>query len=152
MKGFGIEIKNDLLEKKHVEGMGQAIWLYMWLIDKMTSINEKNIGLVLGGKSIKYEEIKKDLGISKNTLTRWTKILLKYPYIITIRTPYGTVYKVLKAKKRFTKKVKRFTNNEESNRFTTNRESNKTIQYNTKNSEYFLPGTGWVKKSETIKK
>jgi hypothetical protein len=27
MKGFGIEIKNDLLDPKHLEHMGQAVWL-----------------------------------------------------------------------------------------------------------------------------
>lgn len=101
MKGFGIEIKNDLLEAKHVDSMGQAVWLYMWLIDHMTSINEDGVGLILGGKPIKYLEISRELGISQDTYTRWIDKLLEYPYIIITRASYGIVFKVLKAKKRF---------------------------------------------------
>lgn len=130
MKGFGIEIKNNLLEPKHVENMGQAVWLYMWLVDKMTSISEEGIGRVLGGRPVKYDEIKLELGISKNTYSRWIARLLKYPYIETTLAPYGIVFRVLKAYKRFTKNQKRFTIND--TRFTKNGERNKTIQDNTK--------------------
>lgn len=108
MKGFGIEIKNDLLEPKHVEQMGSAVWLYMFLVDKMTSISEAGEGKVLGGKPIKYEEILDELGISQDTYTRWIDKLTEYPYIRAIRTPYGISYVVLKAHKRFRKKAERF--------------------------------------------
>lgn len=111
MKGFDIEIKNNLLEPKHIEAMNQSVWLYMWLVDKMTSVNEDGIGLVLGGKPIKYSEVKAELGISKNTYSRWIDKLLSYPYIVITRTPYGIVFRVLKAHKRF------------KNRITTNGES-----------------------------
>ena len=106
MKGFGIEIKNTLLEKKHVEKMGIAIWLYMWLVDHMTSITEEGIGNVLGGKPIKYEEVESELGISQDTYTRWIEKLSKYPYIETIRTPYGITFRVLKAHKHFKKRIR----------------------------------------------
>lgn len=103
MKGFGIEIKNDLLEPKHIDKMGSAIWLYLWLVDKMTSISEEGVGLVLGGRPVKYEEVHEELGISRDSYSRWMLKLEKYPYIEATRTPYGTVFKVLKAKKRFRK-------------------------------------------------
>lgn len=164
MKGFYIQIKNDLLDKKHVESMGQAIWLYMWLIDKMTSVKEGEIGIVLGGRPIKFEEIKEDLGIGKNTLTRWTKILLKYPYISTTIAPYGTVYKVLKAKKRFPKKDKRFPINEErrgspqignvnkDNTATNTKDRGFNFKSKTTDVEkYFMPGVGWVKSQTKFK-
>ena len=74
----------------------------MWLIDHMTSISEDGIGKVLGGRPIKYEEdIKPELGISQDTYTRWTEKLLEYPYIETTLAPYGIIFRVLKAKKRF---------------------------------------------------
>lgn len=114
MKGFGIYIKNSLLDPKHVEAMGQAVWLYMWFIDHMTSIDEKGVGKVLGGRPVKYEEIEKELGISQDTYTRWIARLEEYPYIITTRTPYGIVYKVLKADKRFRKNATSFRKNTES--------------------------------------
>ena len=106
MKGFGIEIKNDLLDPKHVENMGQAVWLYMFLVDKMTSITEQGVGKVLGGKPIKYTEIKAELGISQDTYSRWIEKLAKYPYIEITRTPYGISFRVLKAYKRFGKRIR----------------------------------------------
>lgn len=111
MKGFGIEIKNNLLEPKHIENMGVAVWLYMFLIDKITGITDQEVGIVLGGRPVKYEEIKAELGISKNTYTRWIHSLETYPYIETTLAPYGTIFRVFKAHKRFTKNVKRFTKN-----------------------------------------
>ena len=81
--------------------MDIAVWLYMFLVDKITSVNEDGVGTVLGGRPIKYEEIKEELGISADTYTRWIDILLTYPYIEAKRTPYGIVFKVLKAYKRF---------------------------------------------------
>jgi hypothetical protein len=105
MKGYYIEITNNLLEAKHRNKMGESVWLFMWLLDKMTSISEEGVGKVLGGKPIKYDEIKKDLGISRSTFQRWVNILEKEKYIITIRTPYGLSFSVNKAKKVFGKKV-----------------------------------------------
>ena len=105
MKGFGIEIKNDLLDPKHIESMGVAVWLYMFFIDKMTSISEEGIGKVLGGKPIKYEEVKAELGLSQRTYNRWVSILSKEGYLNMTRTPYGIVFSVNKAFKRFGKKI-----------------------------------------------
>ena len=53
MKGYFIEITNNLLDPKHQKAMKESVWLFMWLIDKMTSITEEGIGRVLGGKPIK---------------------------------------------------------------------------------------------------
>lgn len=104
MKDFFIEISNNLLDPLHCRTIGDSVWLFMWLLDKMTSINEKT-GKVLGGKPIKYAEIKKDLGISRSTYYRWMKKLEDSGYINTIRTPYGVSIIVLKAKKRFNRKA-----------------------------------------------
>jgi DNA-binding HxlR family transcriptional regulator len=101
MKGYGIYVQNDLLEPKHVKNIGKSIWLYMWLIDKMTGVDEYGIGIVLGGRPIQFYEINSELGISSDVYTEWVKKLEKYPYIQTKRTPYGIVFKLLKPKKRF---------------------------------------------------
>jgi len=130
MNGFGIDIKNNLLDPKHVDNMGQSVWLYMWLVDKMTSVNEKSIGKVLGGKPVKYEEVNKNLGISQDQYTAWIDKLLLYPYIQATRTPHGIIFNVLKAKKRFRKKSESqnesFREKSESNTFREKSESNKT--------------------------
>lgn len=123
MKGFGIYIQNDLLEPKHIEAMGIAVWLYMWLLDKMTSIDEKQVGHVLGNKPIKYEEIQEALGISADTYTRWMQTLEEAGYIKAIRTPAGISFRVFKAKKRFRKSAEG-DSAQMRNRFRTNAESN----------------------------
>jgi hypothetical protein len=103
LKGFGIYVKNDLLEPKHVKAMGEAVWLYMWLLDKITSVNENGQGRVLGNKPVLYEEVAIDLGIHRNTYTKYIKILKSYNYIQTLRTPRGICISVNKAKKSFNK-------------------------------------------------
>lgn len=110
MKGFGIYVQNDLLEPKHYKAIGGAIWFYLWCLDKMTSINENGIGLVLGGKPIKLQDVNKDLELSDRTYSRYIKTLQTGGYIDATRTPYGYVIKVTKAKKQFGKTVKRTVN------------------------------------------
>jgi Mn-dependent DtxR family transcriptional regulator len=105
MKGFGIYVQNDLLEPKHHDAMGRAIWLYLWCLDKMTSIKEDGTGIVLGGKPIKLEEIQKDLSLTDRTYTRYIVRLQEFGYISTVRTPYGYTIKVTKAKKQFGKRT-----------------------------------------------
>lgn len=106
MKGFYITVNNGLLDPKHYQGISEAIWLFMWCLDKMTIINhETGVGEVLGGKPIKFEDVEVDLGISRATYKRWLAILKKGKYISTNRTPYGLQIKVFKAKKRFGRKV-----------------------------------------------
>lgn len=110
MKGYYIQVTNGLLDSKHFKKMGPAVWLFMWLLDKMTSISEEGIGLVLGGKPIKYEEVKEDLEMSYATYKRWLSTLKKENYIITIRTPYGHTIKVCKAQKTFGQKHRQLKN------------------------------------------
>lgn len=130
MKGFTFEIKNNLLEKKHLESMGIAVWLFMWLDDKITKIDEQGTGWVLGGKPVKYEDIKNEFGISQATYTRWVNKLLKYPYINAIRTPHGISFRVFKAHKVFKKRVIKSDESKSShvrNHLVTCEESNKTV-------------------------
>ena len=104
MKGFGIYVKNNLLEPKHIEAMGESVWLYMWLLDKMTSVNENGLGKVLGGKPVTYEQVQSELGLTIRTYRRWVDRLRDAGYILTLRTPYGLSITVLKAEKIFTSK------------------------------------------------
>lgn len=106
MKGFGIYVKNDLLEPKHVKQMGEAVWLYMWLLDKMTTVNENGEGRVLGNKPIKFADVEHDLGVSRFAYVRWVDKLRNAGYINTLRTPSGLVITVTKAKKGKAEKAK----------------------------------------------
>ena len=105
MKGFFIEVSNNLLDPQHCKQLGEAVWIFMWLIDKITVITAQEKGKVLGNKPIRYEDIKTDLGISRSTYGRWMDVLEDNGYITTLRTPYGKCIVVLKAKKRFNKSV-----------------------------------------------
>lgn len=105
MKGFGIYVKNDLLEAKHIDQMGAAIWLYLWCLDCMTSITEDGIGNVLGGKVLTFDTLGGELGITHSRARTWLERLRKHGYIHTKRTPQGFVLTVSKAKKVFGKRV-----------------------------------------------
>jgi hypothetical protein len=106
MKGFYISVNNGLIEDKHRVAMGEAIWLYMLLLDKMTSVTESGIGKVLGGKPLKYEDVQEFYPLlPRTTYVRYVAILKTAGYIETIRTPRGLVFKVLKAKKIFNSDV-----------------------------------------------
>ncbi len=137
MKGFYIEITNNLLDPKHREAMKESVWLFMWFLDKMTSIDENGIGKVLGGKPIKYEDIKADLGISVRTYRRWTDQLKEKGYINVLRTPYGCVITVNKARKRFGRSVNNGTTRYATNGTSLARSgtSNKTLQLDSNNKD-----------------
>lgn len=98
MKGFGIHVKNDLLDPKHQKAMGRAVWLYMWCLDRMTKIDEGK-GFVLGGKPIIESEVTEELGISRPTYFRWLDVLRHHEYITTVHTPQGLTIVVHKAVK-----------------------------------------------------
>ena len=104
---YYITVSKGLLEAKHREKMQvnqktSAIWMYLWLLDKITHI-EGGLGQVLGGKPIKLEEI--DLGYNIKTARKMFSQLEREGYIQTRRTPYGRVIWVTKAKKIFGQKV-----------------------------------------------
>ena len=113
MKGFYITVKNGLLDPKHVHAMGGdrncgTIWLFLWLLDKMTIINyETGEGQVLGGKPITHSEIKQDLGVSLSTYKRYLVMLRKGGYISTIKTSRGLKITIYKAFKVFNQKIKK---------------------------------------------
>lgn len=105
MKGFDITVSNNLLEKKHVKAMGSAVWEYLWLLDKMTKIDQKSeCGKVLGGKPIKLQEISDDLGKHVSTISQNLAKMEKIGYIKMIHAPHGIIIIVTKAKKHFTKR------------------------------------------------
>lgn len=107
MKGFGIYVKNDLLDPKHYKNMGNSIWVYLWLLDRMTSISEDGIGKVLGGKPVTHSDISTELPMPERTYRKCVGELRKHGYINTIRTPYGLSFTINKAKKPFKRDVQK---------------------------------------------
>lgn len=101
LKGFGIYVKNNLLDPKHYKNMGEGLWLYLWLLDHMTSVNENGVGKVLKNKPITYEMVGDEIGMSRQVYIRWVDRLRSAGYIQTTRTPKGLCFTVNKAEKIF---------------------------------------------------
>lgn len=107
-KNFAIIVSNGILVKNHRDKIGIAIWEFLWLLDRVTKIDEKGDGIVLGGKPVKLKEIADSLGLHKITIRTNLRRLIDGKYISVKRTPYGSSIKVHKAKKR----VSEITNSE----------------------------------------
>jgi DNA-binding Lrp family transcriptional regulator len=106
--------------------MGSAVWEFMWCLDKITKV-EKEIGYVLGGKPINLSDLANQLGTVEMTTSRNLERLEEYGYITKLRTPYGIVIKVMKAKKRFNKNVDSIGLNKNVESPNRNVESNKIV-------------------------
>lgn len=105
MNGFFVSITNNLLEGKHYEKMGNAVWLYMWLIDRMTDISEGQ-GIVNNGVPVTHAMVNDDFKtLELRTYQRMIKTLRDAGYINTGQAKYGLYITVNKAKKQFGKKV-----------------------------------------------
>src|SRR5947209_1541990 len=104
MKGFFITISNGLLVDGHRKRMGAAVWEFMWLLDRITSITENGIGVVLGGRPIRLEELADDQ-VHINTTSRNLKTLEDQGYIQIVHAPYGLIITVNKANKVFAQKT-----------------------------------------------
>lgn len=107
MKGYGIEVKNNLLEPKHRKRIGTALWEYLWCLDKMTAIRSDGIGLVMGGNVIKLDDLERDLGTKGRHISYSLHKLHDEGYIRLTRTPNGFTIAVAKAHKRFGNKTAR---------------------------------------------
>lgn len=96
-KSYPLTVWSGILA--HRKRMGDAIWTFIWLIDRTTK-EEMGAGYVLGGnKEIRAEDIAKDIGAEEKTARRHLHILAHEGYIELIRAPQGFVIKVKKSKK-----------------------------------------------------
>ena len=116
MKGFYIDVTNNLLDPKHCNQMGEAVWLFMYLLDRITSITEEGMGVVNGGHPITSKMVTEELGKSDKTYRRWAKVLQVEGYIEVERAEQGLVFIVKKAKKRFGRSVEKDRTIENSDR------------------------------------
>jgi hypothetical protein len=87
-RSFPIPVWNGILE--HCKKIGPAIWVFLWLLDKITDEKSKpGVGWCLGRAPIKLERIASDLYESSRTVQRHLLRLTKEGYIIRRRTPFG---------------------------------------------------------------
>lgn len=88
-------VSSGIIEVKHVHNIGEAIWVYLWCLDKQTGRH----GRVLGGKPVTYEAIGGQIGIDSRTVQRHIRRLENYAYLGSERTPKGLRFRILFQKK-----------------------------------------------------
>ena len=95
---FPLKVWSGLFKEKHWTRMGQAIWLFGTLIDKVTK-EENEKGYVLGGKPITYADLEKEMPLTRRQYVRHIEILRDNGYISTKKTPHGLIIVINKSKK-----------------------------------------------------
>jgi len=95
---YNTGLRGVLLDARHYERMGSAIWLYAWLLLRQTH-QRGSTGWVLGGSPVSYREIEEETGFNRRTLERWMRTLRGNGYIETDVAPDGIVVRITKAKK-----------------------------------------------------
>ncbi|HEX5430149.1 MAG TPA: hypothetical protein VFX17_03695 [Patescibacteria group bacterium] len=107
MPKYYISISPGLMTKEHHDRMQvnqktSCIWVYLWLIDKITNIDkETQLGMVLGGRSLNYNQIAPELHHNIKTMRQIIRRLYSEGYIYLKRMPRGQIIAVIKAKKSF---------------------------------------------------
>lgn len=105
MKGFFIEVTNNLLDPNHRARIGTAIWEFLWCLDKITMIDEEGIGWLLGKGKIKRADLCAEIGIAERHVSNNLRKLEREGYLKLIRKSDGFIIGVCKAKKRYNQKV-----------------------------------------------
>lgn len=101
MKGKELNsgIRGGLWHAKHYLAMGDAIWLFGWLVHRQTT-QKNGEGLVLRGMLLTYDAIAQDTGYNPLTLKKWMRCLREKGYVSVKHGCYSKmVVRVLKAKK-----------------------------------------------------
>ncbi len=102
-RNYWFPVSNGIFE--HRERIKDALWLFLWYIDRTTKEDEGGdggkVGRVLGGKPILDSEVARDLQCTKRTVCTWRNRLHRCGYIKATRAPYGYTVRVLKSKKWF---------------------------------------------------
>jgi hypothetical protein len=96
-KTYRIPISTGVFE--HCPKMRDALWLFLWYIDKTTHEDEGGKGYILGGMPVVDSKPASALRVPVKTIRRWRAKLVRHGYIHTLRTPYGLVITLLKSKK-----------------------------------------------------
>jgi hypothetical protein len=93
---MNIGAQSGLVDPKHEQVMGSAVWLYLWCVWRQT----RRTGLVLGGMPFTYEELSKRSGFAQRKLRRWMETLKVGGYLEVTHTSYKLMrLRVLKSKK-----------------------------------------------------
>lgn len=98
-----IPLAIGILDKHHVREIGEAIWVYLWLINRTTKEVESlsgKLGMVLNGRPVPSGTIAEELGLLPRTVRSHLQRLAEKSYIdIQSKGGGGQVIAVCKSKK-----------------------------------------------------
>lgn len=97
---------------KHYQKIKDALWLFIWYIDKVTMEEDATggrVGHVRRGAPVKDSEAAQDMGCHRATVSRWRLILEAGGYIKTKSTPVGHKIQVLKSRRKSAREYARGT-------------------------------------------
>lgn len=100
-----IYVWNGILEPKHRERIGPAIWIFLYFIDRTTKErpNKQNPdeiqGWVYGKMPLTLKRMSSETGLPERTISRYLFTLECHDYIRTVRTPHGLIILVQKSAK-----------------------------------------------------
>lgn len=102
---FWSGLKGGLFEEKHRKAMGEAIWLFGWLVTRQSQVQEKPDGTLDGlphyGNPMTDDQISADTGFPARSIQYWRHVLTMSGYIRTVRVGNsGLIYFINKAKKK----------------------------------------------------
>lgn len=90
---FYVGVMTGLFSKRHADIMGEAIYIYGYLLSKVTGWNKTfHVGAILSGRPIKLKFIEEETGFPSRTIRRHIKKLEEYGYIFTLRSARGMKY------------------------------------------------------------
>lgn len=95
-----VGIKMGMISEEHRKRMGDAVWLFMWIVGRQTAQTKAGIGVVCYGKPITFSQIEHETGFPIWTLRRWMKALEDEGYIRRKFEPDSSfVVQIMRAKK-----------------------------------------------------
>jgi len=86
---------SGVLDKKHRQNIGAAIWEFLWCIDRQTGPH----GLVLGGRPVTLAEIAGSFGVTRRHVSSALGRLGQHRYIAVTQNQRGLIIRVLNQKK-----------------------------------------------------
>jgi hypothetical protein len=98
---YRIPVSTGIFE--HWRYLREALWLFLWFIDRTTreptTDDGSKLGSVLGGMPIRDSDAASTFGCTKRSIRTWRNRLAKFGYIQQKRTGTGYIITLLKSKK-----------------------------------------------------
>lgn len=95
-----VGLKMGVFSEQHRKKMGEALWLFGWIVGRQTAQTRAGIGIVCYGKPLTYSQITHETGWPRGTLRKWMERLELEGYIERKFEANNTfTIRILKAKK-----------------------------------------------------